>query len=107
VLLTITRFISDVGGTEFEQAAETVLATLAEQPGYIGADLGRSTDNPNAWCLVARFADPGSLRRAQGAYPVKVALLTIQQWAITGGGVYEVLAGDTTGTSDLRPDAVR
>lgn len=106
MLLSITRFVADQG-SEFGQAADVALEALAAQPGYLAADLARSTDDPTVWCLVVRFADPGSMRRAQGAYPVKVALLSLQHWTTTGGGVFEVLAGDTTGTSDLRPDAVR
>ena len=106
MLLTITRFVAD-DGPEFTRAADVALEALATQPGYLAADLARSTDDPVVWCLVVRFADPGSMRRAQGAYPVKVALRSLQRWTTAGGGVFEVLAGDTTGTSDLRPDAVR
>ena len=106
MLLTITRFVSEAG-TDFTRAADVALEALATQPGYLGADLARSTDDPTAWCLVVRFADVGSMRRAQGSYAVKVALLSLQQWTVAGGGVFEVLAGDTTATSDLRPDAVR
>jgi heme oxygenase (mycobilin-producing) len=96
----------------FVPALELALTTLAARPGYLGGSGGRSTDDPNAWVLVTRWANVGHYRRALGNYDVKLHATPLLAQALDRASAFEELldvdpAGNLTRhTSDRAEDPV-
>ena len=83
----------------FVPALELALTTLAERPGYLGGRAGRSTDDPDAWILVARWASVGDYRRALGSYQVKLHATPLLAQALDRPSAFEqLLQVDAAGT---------
>jgi quinol monooxygenase YgiN len=93
-MLVVIRFRVAVDEeASFLEAADTALASLAQQPGHLGADLGRATDDPELWVLALRWANVGAYRRALSAYDVKVSAVPLLSRAIDEPTAYEVVRG--------------
>lgn len=69
-MISVTHFRA--GDAGFEKRAQEALAVLGARPGFVRGNLGRSTDDADAWVLVTEWANVGSYRRALGSYDVKV-----------------------------------
>jgi hypothetical protein len=69
-MISVTHFRAV--GAGFSDRAQTALAALAARPGFVRGNLGRSTDDEDAWVLVTEWANIGSYRRALGNYDVKL-----------------------------------
>jgi quinol monooxygenase YgiN len=65
-----------------------LLAALGARPGFLGGELGRSTDDPALWGLLTRWDGVGSYRRALGAAEVKIAGAPVWVHAVDEPGVY-------------------
>jgi quinol monooxygenase YgiN len=90
-LLVVTRF--DVRQPEtFVDRAHTALATLAARPGYLRGQLGRSVDEPDAWCLITEWESVGAYRRALSSYEVKLHATPLLAEALDEPSAFEVLA---------------
>jgi quinol monooxygenase YgiN len=65
-----------------------LLAALAERPGHLGGELGRSADDPGLWALLTRWEGVGAYRRALSAAEVKIAGAPVWVHAVDEPGVY-------------------
>jgi len=107
-MIMISRYrVPDEDAGAFRSQAHEAVAALAEQAGWMGGELVRSVDEHRLWALVARFDGAGTLRRSLGAMPVRMAMMTIMQWAVDEPSVYEELRPDDAGSGDLTLPGVR
>ncbi|MFI7634185.1 antibiotic biosynthesis monooxygenase family protein [Nonomuraea sp. NPDC049400] len=65
---------------DFVKQGQTILETLAAQPGYRHGRLARSVDEPNLWALVTEWEGAGFYRRALSAarmamYPLMILMV--------------------------------
>lgn len=70
-MLVVCRFAPD-DTDAFVERARRALALLVGQPGCRGAELGRATDEPGRWVLVASFDSVTAYRRALQPFDVRV-----------------------------------
>ena len=73
---------------ELATATTAVLAGLAARPGYLGGEVGRSTEDGGLWALLTRWDGVGSYRRALSAADVKIAGAPVWVHALDEPGVY-------------------
>jgi quinol monooxygenase YgiN len=90
-LLVVTRFVVRQPET-FLERAHTALAALADRPGYLRGQLGRSVDEPDTWCLITSWESVGAYRRALGSYEVKLHATPLLAEALDEPSAFEVLA---------------
>jgi quinol monooxygenase YgiN len=69
-VLLVCRFAPD-DVDAFVARARRALALLVEQPGCRDAQLGRATDDPGRWVLVASFDSVTAYRRALQPFEVR------------------------------------
>lgn len=94
-MIVINRFRVDEGDAEaFRADLDLAVRTLAERPGFVGADSGRNVDDPTLWSLVTRWENVGAYRRALSAYDVKVSAVPLLSRAIDEPSAYEPLTGE-------------
>jgi quinol monooxygenase YgiN len=94
----------------FSEEASAVARLLAGFDGCRGIDVGRASDDPALWAMVARWESVGSYRKALSSYDVKLNAVPFLSRAIDEPTAFEVLFGmDATGeratSSDLAGDA--
>ncbi|MCB0918221.1 MAG: antibiotic biosynthesis monooxygenase [Actinobacteria bacterium] len=109
-MLVLMRFDlpPSVDITPLVDSLSAVLAALRDRPGYRDGWLGRSPDDPRAYCLASLWEDVGSYRRSLSSFEFKMAVGPIQQFMLDQPSAFEVLADSrTTGVeaSDLAVDA--
>lgn len=91
-MLVVTRYrIDRADAATFRTQARRALHAMAEQPGWRGGALGRSTDDPTLWLLTSTWHDVGSYRRALSSYQVKMAAVPLLSQAIDEPTAFEVL----------------
>lgn len=92
-MLVVTRYrVPPDDATSFRDQAHDALVVLSQQPGWLGGQVGRATDDPEAWVVSTVWRDVGSYRRALSAYDVKVGAVPLLSRAIDEPTAYEVLA---------------
>jgi hypothetical protein len=84
------------GADDLVASAAALLAALAARPGFLGGEIGRSTEDGALWALLTRWDGVGSYRRALSAAEVKIAGAPVWVHALDEPGVY-VEAGDGPG----------
>ncbi|GAB2677181.1 antibiotic biosynthesis monooxygenase family protein [Thalassiella azotivora] len=109
-MLVVNRYtVAESDAEEFLALAGPVLEALAARPGYLGGQVGRSTDEVDRWVVVTRWEGVGAYRRALGSYEVKVRTAPLMHRAVDEPGAYEVLvdqpvgAAASTAASDRAP----
>lgn len=90
----------------FQDLVAEALAVLAQQPGFVGGELGRSPDEAAHWLFTTRWHDVGSMRRGMGGFAAKLALAPVMASAADAPSVFEILldagsGGITANASDL------
>jgi quinol monooxygenase YgiN len=88
-VFTLTRLrppASEVEALERDVAA--LVAALAARPGFLGAELGRSTEDVHTFGLLTRWDGVGSYRRALSAAEVKIAGAPVWLHAVDEPGVF-------------------
>lgn len=75
-------------GDALAGAVSDLLSALAERPGFLDGELGRSTEDPTLWALLTRWDGVGSYRRALSAAAVKIAGAPVWVHALDEPGVY-------------------
>ena len=64
-VLVITRHrVPSAQGSDFLARAREAVAALAPAPGFLGATVGRATDDAELWVVQTTWRDVGSYRRA-------------------------------------------
>ncbi len=88
--MAINRFRVDGDRTSgFRQQAEAAIEVLSTRSGFLSADLGRNTDDPELWALATRWVNVGSYRRALGGYESKLTVVPLLSLAIDEPSAYE------------------
>lgn len=112
-MLVVTRFrIEDDAAPAFEADAKALLDLLAARPGFLGARLGRSADDPSLWVMTTEWDSAGSWRRSLSGNEMKIAAIPLLGSAIDEASVFEPLYsvaadGSTIVGASLRADARR
>ncbi|PSL06955.1 antibiotic biosynthesis monooxygenase [Haloactinopolyspora alba] len=105
-MLVVTRYrVPPDDATSFRDQAHDALVVLSQQPGWLGGQVGRATDDPEAWVISTVWRDVGSYRRALSAYDVKVGAVPLLSRAIDEPTAYEVLAAVPAGGPGTSGDA--
>lgn len=90
--------------------SRVALAAFAARPGFLGGTLGRSTDDPDLWVLMTRWASVGEYRRALSSWDVKMNAHPLLYEAVDEPSAFEELldmtpgGSLTEGVSDRSPD---
>jgi quinol monooxygenase YgiN len=110
-MLVVTRHqVADVGRATFLDDARQALAVLSEQPGFLTAAIGQSTDDANLFVIESRWVDVGAYRRALSAFDVKMRAVPLLSTALDEPSAFEVVVArtpgdETTDRSGLADDA--
>jgi hypothetical protein len=75
-------------GAALPGAVAALLGALGDRPGFLGGELGRSTEDPDLWALLTRWDGVGSYRRALSAAEVKITGAPVWVHALDEPGVY-------------------
>lgn len=95
----------------FLEQGRAALAVLADRPGFVRGNFGRSTDDEDAWALVTEWESVGAYRRALGGYEVKLIATPLMSQALDQPSAFEILVAAAangplvTRQSDRAPDA--
>ena len=100
-MLLVCRFAPD-DDAGFLERARRALALLGEQPGCRCAELGRATEEPGRWVLVASFDSITAYRRALQPFPVREHVIPWLSEALTDEpATYErLLSADRDGLTE-------
>ncbi len=99
-MLVVTRHrVPPQEAASFRDSAYEALTVLASQPGWLGGQVGRATDDPALWVISTSWENVGSYRRALSAYDVKVHAVPLLSHAVDEPTAFEVLAS-VPGESD-------
>jgi quinol monooxygenase YgiN len=109
-MLVVTRFVvAEQEATAFRDRARRAVDALAAQPGLVGAQVARATDDPTRWVLTLQWDSVGAYRRALSSFDVKVGAVALLSEAVDEPTAFEVLDGRgervVTADSALAPDA--
>jgi quinol monooxygenase YgiN len=84
--------------------ARTALELLTAADGCLGAELGRSIDEPDSWVLTVRFASVDAYRRALSPFPVREHVIPLLAEATTDTpSTFETLLTARSGTTTTHP----
>ncbi|GAA3213577.1 antibiotic biosynthesis monooxygenase family protein [Nonomuraea helvata] len=87
-MLAVIRYtVPESQSQDFVKQGQTILDTLAAQPGYRRGRLARSIDEPNLWALVTEWEGAGFYRRALSA--ARMALYPLMILMVNEPGAYE------------------
>jgi quinol monooxygenase YgiN len=80
VLAVIRYIVPESQSQDFAKQAQTILDTLATQPGFLRGRIARSIDEPNLWALLTEWEGAGFYRRALSAarmvmYPLMILMV--------------------------------
>lgn len=75
----------------FLDQAGAAVDLLRRRPGFVGATIGRSTDDAELWLVATTWDDVGSFRRALSSFEVKVGAVPLLASAIDEPTAYERL----------------
>lgn len=88
----MNRFrVAEVDGESFRADVEAAHAVLAQRPGYLRGDIGRSVDDPTLWVLTTRWEHVGAYRRALSSYEVKLGAVALLGRALEEPSAFEVV----------------
>jgi heme-degrading monooxygenase HmoA len=88
-MFAVTRLRAPEGAAaDLAAAVQELLAALATRSGFVGGELGRSTEDGGLWALLTRWDGVGSYRRALSAAEVKIAGAPVWVHAVDEPGVY-------------------
>ncbi|MEV4108564.1 antibiotic biosynthesis monooxygenase family protein [Nonomuraea sp. NPDC049695] len=87
-MLAVIRYtVPESQSQDFVKQGQTILDTLAAQPGYRRGRLARSIDEPNLWALVTEWEGAGFYRRALSA--ARMAMYPLMILMVNEPGAYE------------------
>jgi quinol monooxygenase YgiN len=89
-VIAISRFrVPEDRADAFVTDAEAAIEVLSGADGFLGADLGRNTDEPTLWVISSRWRDVGSYRRALGSYQARIIAVPVLSMALDEPSAYE------------------
>lgn len=88
-MIAISRFrVLPEDADEFVAQARGAIEALSAADGFLSADLGRNTDDPQLWTIASRWRNVGSYRRGLGSYQAKLAAAPVLSRAIDEPSAY-------------------
>lgn len=88
-MFAVTRFrATGADGEALTAAVPALLAALADRPGFVDGEFGRSADDPALWALITRWDGVGAYRRGLSAAAVKIAGAPVWVHALDEPGAY-------------------
>lgn len=91
-LVVVSRFRVGVQErSDFLQAMDAAITTLAQQKGCLAASLGQSTDEADLLLLRTEWAGVGAYRKALSAYDVKVSVVPLLSQAVDESSAFETI----------------
>lgn len=88
----VTRHIVPVEQqADWLQSAESAVAALAIQPGFVSAEIASATDRADLLLITTRWSGVGDYRRALSSYDVKITALPLLYGAVDEPSGFEVL----------------
>jgi quinol monooxygenase YgiN len=89
-VIVLSRFWLPAGQADsFVSQARAAVAVLAQQNGFVSADLGRNLDEPALWTLTTRWRNVGSYRRALQGNESKTVVVPLLSRAIEEPTAYD------------------
>ncbi|HNA97869.1 MAG TPA: hypothetical protein PKX56_00905, partial [Marmoricola sp.] len=92
-MLVVNRFRAS-GVLDFGHELETARDALSQCVGFQDGQVARNLDEPDLWCLVTRWADVGSYRRALSSYQVKLNVVPLLSRALDEPSAYEIAGAE-------------
>jgi len=90
----VIRFRVEEGDqAEFAERARAAVGVLAEQKGFVSAQIGRNVDDPELLALNLQWENVGSYRRALSPYEVKLTAVPLLSQAVDEPTAYDDLDG--------------
>lgn len=104
----VTRHVVPVAEqADWLQAAESAIAALALQPGFLSAEIAAAVDDAQLLLLTTRWSGVGDYRRALGSYEVKLNALPLLYGAADEESSFEVLREWVDGQPPVRYQSAR
>ena len=92
-MFVVIRFrVAEAEQAEFAVRAQDAVDVLAQQKGFVAAQVGRNVDDPELLALNLEWENVGSYRRALSPYDVKLTAVPLLSQAIDEPTAYEDLA---------------
>ena len=88
-MFAVTRLRVPESDADLAAAVDVLLAALGARPGFVGGEVGRSTEDGGLWALLTRWDGVGSYRRALSAAEVKIAGAPVWVHALDEPSVYQ------------------
>ncbi|HSN43816.1 MAG TPA: antibiotic biosynthesis monooxygenase family protein [Propionibacteriaceae bacterium] len=89
-MLVVTRFqVPEDRRDAFTVQADAAVGVLSSREGLASIDLVQNLDDPDLWCLVTRWADVGSYRRALSGFESKMTVVPLLSLAIDEPSAYD------------------
>ena len=93
-MFVVIRFrVAEAEQAEFGVRVRAAVDVLAQQKGFVAAQVGRNLDDPELLALNLEWENVGSYRRALSPYEVKLAAVPLLSQAIDEPTAYEDLDG--------------
>ena len=109
--VVVMRFaVPAVDAEVFIDKSRDVARLLATFDGCEAVEVGRASDDPALWVMVASWRSVGSYRKALSSYEVKVGAVPFLSRALDEPTAFEVLfgadaSGERSASGDLAGDA--
>jgi hypothetical protein len=92
LVFVVIRFrVGEAEQAVFGERVQAAVDVLAQQKGFVSAQVGRNVDDPELLALNLEFENVGSYRRALSPYDVKVTAVPLLSQAIDEPTAYEEL----------------
>jgi quinol monooxygenase YgiN len=92
-VFVVIRFrVGEAEQAEFAVRMRAAVDVLAQQKGFVAAQVGRNVDDPELLALNMEWTNVGSYRRALSPYEVKLTAVPLLSLAVDEPTAYEDLA---------------
>jgi quinol monooxygenase YgiN len=107
-VIVVTRFnVSAEEAPDFEAHARELLTLLSTRPGFQGARLARSADEPTLWAMTTEWDSAGTWRRSLSGNDAKLLAIPLLSRAIDEATVYEPLLSIHADGSQTQGESLR
>jgi hypothetical protein len=93
-VFVVIRFrVGESEQAEFGERVQAAVGVLAQQKGFVSAQVGRNVDDPELLALNMEWENVGSYRRALSPYDVKLTAVPLLSQALDEPTAYDDLDG--------------
>lgn len=99
-MIVVTRFrVPSDQEHAFASQADAAASHFRAAVGAEGVDLVQNLDEPDLWCLLTRWRDVGSYRKALSGMAARMILIPLSVWALDEPSAY----ADPASVGENRP----